>query len=364
MDRNGKLPTKATLLAPMLQDVLNSMYESHTEMIRSEAKQVLMLSSFGSGEIGEDRVTLPQSIVVANGGGGCGAQSISATTSFEGPAEALPPVEDDDKAAAATTQMLKSPQSVGDASVSSFHSASTNPLSSPVPSSNSLFGGGAPAATTSSQPSGYASPAGRAALLGVTESDLMYSYRLFRHLIDAALQLKECLDIVSNGMIRKWIGPLRLFAPIDHAMALYVCTLVSNLSGFPESRVVLSSVAIELFDLVLKIAKSFVLERRVIHLALMTLSNLALCDAVHPTAEQCGLVVELVMPSYSEPQVVEAWCCTLCNMTAAHPTLVKEFTRLGVVEVLHRLLLFLGDDPRVVTRGLQCLSNLSCPATD
>jgi hypothetical protein len=360
MDRNGKLPTKATLLAPMLQDVLNSMYESHTEMIRSEAKQVIMLSSFGSGDVGDDRVTLPQSIVAANGG----AQSMSATTSFELPTEGLPPpAEDDDKAAAAAvSQALKSPQSVGDVSVSSFHSASTNPLSSPTPASNALFG--ATTNSASSQQSSYASPAGRAALLGVTESDLMYSYRLFRHLIDSVLQMKECLEVISNGMIRKWIGPLRLFAPIDHAMALYVCTLVSNLSGFPESRVVLSSVAIELFDLVLKIAKSFVLERRVIHLALMTLSNLALCDAVHPTPEQCGLVVELVMPSYSEPQVVEAWCCALCNMTAAHPTLVKEFTRLGVVEVLHRLLLFLGDDSRVVTRGLQCLSNLSCPATD
>lgn len=356
MDRNGKLPTKGTVLAPMLQDVLNSMYESHMEMIRSEAKQVLMFSALGSDNVDNRSLTLPQSIGAAQVD--ASGQQPSPSASFEGPLDAPPPEEGE---AAPVAQALKSPQSVGDASVSSFHSTSTNPLT-PVPSANALFGAN-PGVVAKDQ-SSYASPSGRAALLGVSESDLMYSYRLFRHLIDAVLQMRECLDVISTGIIRKWMGPLRLFAPIDHAMALYVCTLASNLSGFSDSRVVLSSTAADLFELVLRIAKSFVLERRVIHLALMTLSNLALCDAVNPTPEQCGLAVELVMPSYSEPQVVEAWCCTICNMTAAHPMLVKEFTRLGVVEVLHRLLLFLGDDSRVVTRGLQTLSNLSCPATD
>lgn len=358
MDRNGKLPAKATVLAPMLQDVLSSMSDSHMDMIRSEAKQVLMLSHASDLAAPVPCVSLPLSNAEASGAVAAaqqGGQSLSAGE----------PVQQEDESAKPLALGLKSPQSVGNGSTSSFHSNSTNPLSSPA-TSNALFGAAPVANTGNTTASVFTKdlPAARAAQLGVTESDLMFSYRLFRHLIDAMLQMRDCVEVISSGIIRKWIGPLRLLAPLDHPMALYVCTLVSNLAGFPDSRVVLSSVAVELFDLILKIAKSFVLERRVIHLALMTLSNLALCDAVHPTPAQCELVVEFVMPSYTESQVVEAWCCTLCNITAAHPTLVREFTRLGVVEVLHRLLLFFGDDSRVVSRGLQCLSNLSCPSTD
>lgn len=224
----------------------------------------------------------------------------------------------------------------------------------PAAPAAALFGG-APAATA---PPPSTPSTSRAASIGVSESDLNFAYRLFRHLIDCVLQPKDGVEVAALDSTRKLVAPLRVIALLDHTAALYTCSLISNLSATSEARQVLL-VATDLLELVLEIGALYYLDRRLTHLALMTSSNLALCPLIDLTADHCSRVVGLVMAHYSESQVVEAWSCAICNITAAHQDLVVEFLKLGVPEILGRLLLFLGDDTRVVARGLQCLSNLS-----
>eukprot|EP00331_Platyophrya_macrostoma_P003023 CAMPEP_0176408620 /NCGR_PEP_ID=MMETSP0127-20121128/2058_1 /TAXON_ID=938130 /ORGANISM="Platyophrya macrostoma, Strain WH" /LENGTH=194 /DNA_ID=CAMNT_0017787937 /DNA_START=186 /DNA_END=770 /DNA_ORIENTATION=- len=178
--------------------------------------------------------------------------------------------------------------------------------------------------------------------------------------------MKEAVEFCYSETLRKLLPHVRLLAWHDHTIALYVLGWFANIVGFPECRLPVCDIASDLFEVTLQIATRYVLERRALHLALMTLSNIALCD-VMPDAvkeDECRQLILLIMPLYSESPVFDAWCCAVCNLLATQPDAAPIFIKLGIVETVQRLLLFFGDDSRVVSRGFQLLSNLCTAATN
>ncbi|ORC92956.1 uncharacterized protein TM35_000022820 [Trypanosoma theileri] len=143
----------------------------------------------------------------------------------------------------------------------------------------------------------------------------------------------------------------------DPRVALCVSALIANLAANPESRGQLYSAAV--WDLALLIAQTYMTEPTVLLRALVALSNLACEQSLLVTREHCQVLSRLIFPLHTEPRIVEAWATLICNLTAYHRETSQVFVEFGVVEVLQRLLLYLGEDSRCAVRGLQCLVNLA-----
>lgn len=264
--------------------------------------------------------------------------------------------------ASSSTAAASQPRALFDPT--STTSAPPTPSPSSVSTATSLFGAAPSPVPSSNAPQSFT--AQRAAQLGVNESNLLHAYRLFRHLIDSIATMKESAEFCYSETLRKLLPPIRLLSWCDHTMALYACAFIANVVGFAECRLPVCDVAGDLFDITLQIASRYVLERRALHLALMTLSNIVLCDVMPDAVREgdCRQLMALIMPQYSESPVFDAWCCAMCNLVAAQPEAGPIFIKLGAVETVQRILMFFGDDSRVVSRGFQLLSNLCTSAAN
>ncbi|KAH9582192.1 hypothetical protein LSM04_007256 [Trypanosoma melophagium] len=92
--------------------------------------------------------------------------------------------------------------------------------------------------------------------------------------------------------------------------------------------------------------------------ALIAFSNVACVQTLRLTRDHCHVLSPLIFPLHTEPRVVEAWATLICSVTAYHRETAQVFVELGVVEVLQRLLLYMGENSRCAVRGLRCLVNL------
>ena len=192
---------------------------------------------------------------------------------------------------------------------------------------------------------------------GIPEPDLQFLYRLFRHSIDATLVGREVAEVLALDELPKFAKLIVILIPLETNIVLYACPLIGNVVSVPEVRE--RSDGNVLLDIVLGCIASYPMQRRVVHLCLMTVSNIALVQRFKVTSTQARQIALAVIPLYSEAPVVEAWSCAVCNLSNIHPEVIPMFLSCAVIETLERLLLFFGDDARVVTRGLQALSNLS-----
>lgn len=321
MDRNGKLPTKGNLLLPMLADILSEVKDWHDQHQRELQTKALAVAAAAALEAA---ATPPDSIPNAD------ATTPSASLDLGGAVADATPSNSDRSAAATAPAAPSVPPAAGSSSASTSLREAAH-----------QFGA-----------------AKQVNAAGLPELDMLFAYRLFRHSTDAATVPKECAEMAALPLLRQsLVSLLRFIAPLDVSSAFYICALISNLCGTQEARAALP--ADDLLEVVFTITASYWDNRRMIHLALMTIATLATCPTLTFTPQHCAQLNALVMPLYAEAAVVEAWCCAICNVTALHQPLIPRFVELKVTETIQRLLLFFGDDSKVVSRGLQLLSNLS-----
>ncbi|RNF00527.1 hypothetical protein TraAM80_07528 [Trypanosoma rangeli] len=191
-----------------------------------------------------------------------------------------------------------------------------------------------------------------------TEGDLQEIFYLLRKLIDSTHSTSECTHLVCVGpKIDKLTKLMKSLAVADARAAVYMLSLCSNLAAVKESRLQLNAPLV--LDFVMNTVQAHPAEKHVLYVALVAISNLAYMEDARLSREDCGVLSRLIYPVYMEGQLVETWAATICNITAHHPETVQIFIELGVVEVLERLLLYVGEDGKVAIRCLQCLSNLA-----
>lgn len=242
-------------------------------------------------------------------------------------------------------------QATGDSLSASTQGASTSGVMPPAGPSTAGTEFGSSNAFTHEQP-----PAAR--LHGPTATDV---YRQMRQLLvlsesKAEAQTAVCTaegDEVFNGFFDA-VGP---FVATDVNVALYTCSVISNLCVFPDCRDALHVAA--LVDLATLAIASHPTQKKLVHLALMTISNVALSGRVVLTETTAKSVAAAIAPLYSEARVVEAWTAALCNLSACSAVATTHLLLANnAVATLERLLVFHGDDARVAHRGLQALSHL------
>jgi hypothetical protein len=330
MDRNGKMPSKGTHLMAMMAQLLSDINAQH----------VLVLETERAKPIPEPTVMLPATLAAAKSKRGKDDEEQEMTQ---------PAMSDEhwQTGLDGSGPQIRSPDACSQCSTVAFSFTSLDAAGSG--SQSSSF-------TPTASPQRQVDTA-TTAMLGVTESDLLFLYRIMRHTIDAVLTPKECVDVAQHPDTIRVLNLLQAIAPFDFNTALYALSLVSNLCAVKEGRQFLSGTT--LFNFVLQTSHRFRESRRLVHLALMTLSNVALLPSCDIPDHHLREVVLLVIPLYFEPQVVEAWLTCLTNFTASHPRLIAPILEYGAVDTIERLLLFLGDDSRLVSRGLYALSNLS-----
>lgn len=125
------------------------------------------------------------------------------------------------------------------------------------------------------------------------------------------------------------------------------------------------------WEFILAAAQRYKAEQRLLHFLLSVMADIAYMPDTHrtplsPTAPpsflseaDCKALVDVVLPAFTEPAVVEVWLTALCNLTALHPRSISFLLKHHIVDVVEKLVLFHGGKRAVVERGLEVLSNLA-----
>ena len=185
------------------------------------------------------------------------------------------------------------------------------------------------------------------------------SYKHFRTFLDFTMSAKDCVDLVANGRedVSDFLSACSLRMAKDMNIATLCCVALANISGMPECRQHIAPTP--MLIVILDAINAFPTEKKLVHLACMTMSNLGLVPDLLLTQESSKAIVSAIAPLYAEHPVVEAWCAAVCNISSYDGTNRNLLVAAGAIETVERLLVFHGDVARVVHRGLQCLSNLS-----
>ncbi|KEG08373.1 hypothetical protein DQ04_07341030 [Trypanosoma grayi] len=195
------------------------------------------------------------------------------------------------------------------------------------------------------------------------EADVQAVCVHLRRLIDRSASSADSANIVYMGPeLDKLTTLIRPLALTDVRVAVYMSSFISNIAALRDVRTQVS--ASLLWDLAMAIAQTYIAEPGALQLVLMAMANLAHLDELKLTHESCDALCRLIFPNYTEVKLIEAWITVLCNVTANHPKTAQVFVELGLVEVLERLVLYVGEDGKVAIRGMQCLSNLAVGFTN
>jgi hypothetical protein len=149
---------------------------------------------------------------------------------------------------------------------------------------------------------------------------------------------------------------------LDTNFALNVASIFANLCVFEDVREYLPEP-----ELCVAIALSCIrhqpMSRRIVHLCLMCVANIALCTHLLLPEETVVELVGAVVPLFDEAPVVEAWSCALCNVASTTSENLGALVQAGAIDKLERLLVYHSDSERVLARGYQCLTCLSAAFT-
>jgi hypothetical protein len=149
---------------------------------------------------------------------------------------------------------------------------------------------------------------------------------------------------------------------LDTNFALNVASIFANLCVFEDVREYLPEP-----ELCVAIALSCIrhqpMSRRIVHLCLMCVANIALCTHLLLPEETVVELVGAVVPLFDEAPVVEAWSCALCNVASTTSENLGALVQAGAIDKLERLLVYHSDNERVLSRGYQCLTCLSAAFT-
>lgn len=144
---------------------------------------------------------------------------------------------------------------------------------------------------------------------------------------------------------------------LDVNFALNVVSLFGNLCVFEDAREYLPSP-----DTCARVALTCIrhqpTNRRLVHLCLMAVSNVALCPDLRLPPKAVAELVDAVVPLYDQSPVVEAWACALCNVASTTAENLAALVAGGATARLETLMMYHGDNERVAARGFQCLSCL------
>lgn len=194
------------------------------------------------------------------------------------------------------------------------------------------------------------------------EEDLQSIFALLRKLIDGALRVESPGIACMGPELDKVTILIKPLALVDMRVAAYMVSLFSNLAAMKESRAQLNAPLV--WDFVKAVAQRYIHEHDIFSLVLVVMSNVACLDDLKLTRKDCEMISRFVFPIYTKAWLVEAWATMLCNITAYHPETRQVFVELGVVEVLERLVLYVGEEGKTALRGMQCLANLATGFTN
>jgi hypothetical protein len=170
----------------------------------------------------------------------------------------------------------------------------------------------------------------------------------FPALLDAVAEL---VGVGHDDVVLAQVG-------LDVNFALNVLSIMANLCVYEDVREYYPSPALSV-NIALACVRHQPSNRRVVHLCLMAVSNVALCADLVLSAASVTALVAAVVPLHDEAPVVEAWACAMCNVAGTTADNLAHLVRAGAVAQLDTLLLHHGNNERVRARGFQCLSCLS-----
>ena len=186
---------------------------------------------------------------------------------------------------------------------------------------------------------------------------------LLQRLLVHSMHPSDCALIVRSAewpvVIESTCNALR--RPLSSAgdatvFCLKAVSLVCNVCVFEDIRPHVGADA--LLELCFVALRVFPTVKRLVHLTLSTIANIALCGGVSLARSDATCLIRSLARMYQEGPVAEAWCTAVCNLAGSTGANLNVLVEHNAVEQVQRLLLFHGDSERVVARGIQTLSCL------
>ena len=220
------------------------------------------------------------------------------------------------------------------------------PASSPAPAD--LFGC---MAAASSPP-----PANAGSSRGAGAESRAFLQKRFRYLLEYTVRKEDALLLAQSKDFRRFVALAKDTAASDFILAMVACGTVCNLCVYPDCRPHLN--AQDLVALVGNVLRAFSTHKRIVHLALVTLTNVCVLPQFQIAQSDLRTVVTAVTPLYSEAPVVEAWVTAIEAMAMSSVTLSELIVAEGAAEIMQRLIVYHGGETRLVSRGTQCVLRL------
>jgi hypothetical protein len=186
--------------------------------------------------------------------------------------------------------------------------------------------------------------------------------KYLRELVDASqsIKLAERLCAMVAPLVAAYQKrPLHVCA--EPVLAMLVATFISNLAAHTTATADLIDGS-HLVDFLLVLGQHHRRIKKVIVAVLSALSNVMHLDKVALPGDVAEVMIVLIAPLYSEATVVEVWSGAIANMVIRCPDSCQLFIQADTTATLQRLLMYFGDDPRILRSGLHCLTALSLPA--
>lgn len=143
-------------------------------------------------------------------------------------------------------------------------------------------------------------------------------------------------------------------------LVMLFATFVSNLAAHTTASAELID-GTTLVDLLLVLGQHHRRIKKVIIAIFSAISNLMHVDNISLPGDVAELMTILIAPLYSEASVVEVWAGAVANIVIRCPDTWPTFIEAGTTSTIQRLLVYFGDDPRILRSGLHCLTALSFP---
>ena len=185
--------------------------------------------------------------------------------------------------------------------------------------------------------------------------------KYLRELVDASqsVKLAERLCALVEPLVAAFQErPLHVCT--EPVLAMLIATFISNLAAHTTvtSDLIDGSTLVDFF---LILGQHHRRVKKAIIAILSAMSNVMHLDKVALPADVAEVMIVLIAPLYSEATVVEVWAGAVANMVIRCPDSWQLFIQADTTTTMERLLMYFGDDPRILRSGLHCLTALSLP---
>jgi len=185
--------------------------------------------------------------------------------------------------------------------------------------------------------------------------------KYLRELVDASqsVKLAERLSALVEPLVAAFQErPIHVCT--EPVLAMLIATFISNLAAHTTvtSDLIDGSTLVDFF---LILGQHHRRIKKVIIAILSAISNVMHLDKVALPADVAEVMIVLIAPLYSEATVVEVWAGAVANMVIRCPDSWQLFIQADTTATMQRLLMYFGDDPRILRSGLHCLTALSLP---